>query len=82
MGPRSGRPRGSESIVADAQRFADFDVPRVQEVSAGHRQPPGSDGTFDFVCVSADIADRLRDVRVGRRNADASDHRPMLLERA
>jgi len=44
-------------------------------------QWPGEPFTFDFVCVSADIAGRVRDVRVDE-TTDASDHQPMLLELA
>jgi endonuclease/exonuclease/phosphatase family metal-dependent hydrolase len=44
-------------------------------------QWPGLPFTFDFVCVSADIAGRVRDVRVDEAT-DASDHQPMLLELA
>ena len=44
-------------------------------------QWPGPPFTFDFVCVSADIAGRVRDVRVDDAT-DASDHQPMLLELA
>lgn len=44
-------------------------------------QWPGAPFTFDFVCVSADIATRVRDVRVDGAT-DASDHQPMLLELA
>ena len=42
-------------------------------------QWPGLPNTFDFVCVSADIAGRVREVRVDK-TTDASDHQPMLLE--
>jgi endonuclease/exonuclease/phosphatase family metal-dependent hydrolase len=42
-------------------------------------QWPGDPFTFDFVCVSADLASRVRDVRVDV-STDASDHQPMLLE--
>lgn len=44
-------------------------------------QWPGVPFTFDFVCVSADAAGRVRDVRVDEAT-DASDHQPMLLELA
>ena len=44
-------------------------------------QWPGAPVTFDFVCVSADLADRVRDVRVDA-STEASDHQPMLLELA
>jgi endonuclease/exonuclease/phosphatase family metal-dependent hydrolase len=44
-------------------------------------QWPGTPFTFDFVCVSADIAGRVRDVRVDEVT-DASDHQPMLVELA
>jgi len=44
-------------------------------------QWPGPPFTFDFVCVSADIANRVRDVRVDEATA-ASDHQPILLELA
>ena len=44
-------------------------------------QWPGLPFTFDLVCVSADIAGRVRDVRVDE-TTDASDHQPMLLELA
>ena len=37
--------------------------------------------TFDFVCVSADLAPRVRDLRVDHSSA-ASDHQPLLLELA
>lgn len=42
-------------------------------------QWPGSPFTCDFICVSADIACHVRDVRVDG-TTDASDHQPMLLE--
>ncbi|MGZ5655825.1 MAG: endonuclease/exonuclease/phosphatase family protein [Caldimonas sp.] len=42
-------------------------------------QWPGPPFTFDFVCVSEDIAPSVRDVRVDG-STDASDHQPMLLE--
>jgi endonuclease/exonuclease/phosphatase family metal-dependent hydrolase len=42
-------------------------------------QWPGDPFTFDFVCVSAELASRVRDVRVDV-STDASDHQPMLLE--
>ena len=45
------------------------------------QQWPGPPFTCDFVCVSADIASRVRDVRVDGAT-DASDHQPMLLELA
>jgi endonuclease/exonuclease/phosphatase family metal-dependent hydrolase len=44
-------------------------------------QWPGPPFTFDFVCVSADIAGCVRAVRVDE-SSDASDHPPMLLELA
>jgi endonuclease/exonuclease/phosphatase family metal-dependent hydrolase len=44
-------------------------------------QWPGPPFTFDFACVSADIASRVRRVRVDY-STDASDHQPMLLELA
>lgn len=44
-------------------------------------QWPGLPNTFDFVCVSTDIAGRVREVRVDK-TTDASDHQPMLLELA
>ena len=37
--------------------------------------------TFDFVFVSADLADRVRDIRVDA-TSDASDHQPVLVELA
>ncbi len=42
-------------------------------------QWPGPAFTFDFICVSADLAPRVRDIRVDDRT-DASDHQPMLIE--
>jgi endonuclease/exonuclease/phosphatase family metal-dependent hydrolase len=44
-------------------------------------QWPGPPFTFDFVFVSADLAPRVRSLRVDART-DASDHQPMLLELA
>lgn len=44
-----------DRIVAHAQRFADFDVLCLQEVSAGYRELPGNDGADQF----AEIAERL-----------------------
>lgn len=44
-------------------------------------QWPGPPFACDFICVSADIAGRVRDVRVDG-TTDASDHQPMLLELA
>ena len=44
-------------------------------------QWPGPPFTFDFVFVSADLASRVRDVRVDA-STDASDHQPVLLELA
>jgi endonuclease/exonuclease/phosphatase family metal-dependent hydrolase len=44
-------------------------------------QWPGPPFACDFICVSADIASRVRDVRVDG-TTDASDHQPMLLELA
>lgn len=44
-------------------------------------QWPGAPFACDFICVSADLASRVRDVRVDR-TTDASDHQPMLLELA
>jgi len=37
-----------DRIVAHPQQFADFDVLCVQEVSAGHHQLPGCDGSNQF----------------------------------
>lgn len=42
-------------------------------------QWPGPAFTFDFVFVSADIADRVRSVHVDQ-STDASDHQPVLME--
>jgi endonuclease/exonuclease/phosphatase family metal-dependent hydrolase len=42
-------------------------------------QWPQKPFTFDYVFVSADIADRVRDIRVDERT-NASDHQPMLLQ--
>ena len=44
-------------------------------------QWPGPPFTFDFVFVSADLADRVRDLRVDA-SSDASDHQPVLIELA
>lgn len=44
-------------------------------------QWPGPPFTFDFICVSTEIAGRVCDVRVDE-STDASDHQPMLLELA
>jgi endonuclease/exonuclease/phosphatase family metal-dependent hydrolase len=44
-----------DRIVAHAQRFADFDVLCLQEVSAGHDQLPGCDGSDQF----EQLAERL-----------------------
>lgn len=41
-------------------------------------QWPGEPFTFDYVLVSADLAPRVREVRVDART-DASDHQPVLL---
>jgi endonuclease/exonuclease/phosphatase family metal-dependent hydrolase len=45
------------------------------------KQWPGPPFTFDFAFVSADIASRVRDVRVDA-TTDASDHQPVLVELA
>lgn len=42
------------------------------------QQWPGAPFTFDFIFVSSDIADRVRDLQVDTAS-DASDHQPMLL---
>ncbi|NPC54585.1 endonuclease/exonuclease/phosphatase family protein [Caenimonas soli] len=42
-----------DRIVAHAQRFADFDVLCLQEVSAGHHQLPGCDGSDQFEQLAA-----------------------------
>ena len=42
-------------------------------------QWPGAPFTFDFVCVSADLAPRVRSLQVDAGSA-ASDHQPVLLE--
>jgi len=42
-------------------------------------QFPGPPFTWDYVLVSADLAARLRDVRVDAVS-DASDHQPVMLE--
>jgi endonuclease/exonuclease/phosphatase family metal-dependent hydrolase len=42
-------------------------------------QWPGPPFTFDFVFVSADLAPRVRDIRVDA-TSDASDHQPVLIE--
>jgi endonuclease/exonuclease/phosphatase family metal-dependent hydrolase len=55
---------------------------RAHEPTVGvydKEQWPGEPFTFDFVFVSADIASRVRDVRV-EGSTDASDHQPVLLE--
>ena len=44
-------------------------------------QWPDPPFTFDFAFVSADIASRVRDVRVDA-TTDASDHQPVLVELA
>ena len=44
-----------DRIVAHAQRFSDFDVLCLQEVSAGHDQLPGCDGSDQF----EQLAERL-----------------------
>ena len=44
-------------------------------------QWPGPAFTFDFVCVSEDLAPHVRDLRVDP-SSDASDHQPVLLELA
>jgi len=42
-----------DRIVAHAQRFSDFDVLCLQEVSAGHHQLPGCDGSDQFQQLAA-----------------------------
>ena len=42
-----------DRIVSHAQRFADFDVLGLQEVSAGHHQLPGCDGADQFEQLAA-----------------------------
>lgn len=66
----------------DAWEVAHPDHPHEPTVGLHDKQQwPGPPFTCDFVCVSADIASRVRDVRVDGAT-DASDHQPMLLELA
>jgi endonuclease/exonuclease/phosphatase family metal-dependent hydrolase len=66
----------------DAWEIVHPDCPHAATVGVYDKvQWPGPPFTFDFVCVSADIASRVRDVRVDA-STDASDHQPMLLELA
>lgn len=66
----------------DAWELAHPGRPHAPTVGVHDKEQwPGTPFTFDFVCVSADIAGRVRDVRVDQAT-DASDHQPMLLELA
>ena len=66
----------------DAWELAHPGIPHEPTVGVHDKEQwPGPPFTCDFVCISADIADRVRDVRVDR-DTDASDHQPMLLELA
>jgi endonuclease/exonuclease/phosphatase family metal-dependent hydrolase len=66
----------------DAWKVAHPGVPHEPTVGLHDKaQWPGPPFTFDFVCVSADIVRRVRDVRVDA-STNASDHQPMLLELA
>lgn len=66
----------------DAWELAHPGIPHEPTVGVHDKEQwPGPPFTCDFVCVSADIADRVRDVRVDAAS-DASDHQPMLLELA
>ena len=42
-----------DRVVAHARRFADFDVLCLQEVSSGHHQLPGCDGSDQFERLAA-----------------------------
>lgn len=46
-----------DRIVTHAQRFADFDVLCLQEVSAGHHRLPGCDGSDQFAQLAARLPD-------------------------
>ncbi|MBT9594837.1 MAG: endonuclease/exonuclease/phosphatase family protein [Vitreoscilla sp.] len=66
----------------DAWELAHACRPHVPTVGVHDKEQwPGEPFTFDFVCVSEDIAGRVCDVRVDETTT-ASDHQPMLLELA
>ena len=66
----------------DAWELAHPGRPHEPTVGVHDREQwPGPPFTFDFICVSTEIAGRVRDVRVDEAT-DASDHQPMLLELA
>jgi len=46
-----------DRVVAHARRFADFDVLCLQEVSSGHHQLPGCDGSDQFSRLAALLPD-------------------------
>jgi endonuclease/exonuclease/phosphatase family metal-dependent hydrolase len=66
----------------DSWPIAHPGVPHAPTVGVHDKtQWPGPPFTYDFVFVSDDIADRVRDVRVDA-SSDASDHQPVLIELA
>jgi endonuclease/exonuclease/phosphatase family metal-dependent hydrolase len=64
----------------DAWRIAHAGWPHDPTVGLYDKEQwPEQPFTFDFVFVSADLAPRVRDIRVDA-TTDASDHQPVLLE--
>ncbi|HMV55248.1 MAG TPA: endonuclease/exonuclease/phosphatase family protein [Rhodocyclaceae bacterium] len=63
----------------DAWPLAHPGEPHAHTVGLHGADWPDHPYCCDFVCVSADLAPRVRDVRVNRQT-DASDHQPVLLE--
>jgi len=55
---------------------------RAHAPTVGLHDPAGQPSTFDYAFVGADIAERVRVLRVGAQNTGAcgSDHQPLLLE--
>ena len=66
----------------DAWEIAHPGQPHAPTVGVFDKEQwPGEPFTFDYICVSDDIADRVCKLEVDLRT-DASDHQPMLLELA
>jgi endonuclease/exonuclease/phosphatase family metal-dependent hydrolase len=64
----------------DAWQVVHGERPHAPTVGLYDREQwPGPPFTFDFVFVGADLAPRVRDVRVDA-TSDASDHQPVLVE--
>ncbi len=65
----------------DAWQVAHPATPHAPTVGLHDKEQWPVPMTFDFICVSADLAPRVRDARVDA-DSDASDHQPVLLELA